>query len=200
MGTKHIGLGSVLFSKTQRKILSLLLGHPNKSYYTNEIVRLVDMGVGSVQRELEKLTLVGILTVMVIGNQKHYQANPQSPIFTELRSIILKTFGLADIIRRFLETFSEQVIVAFIFGSIAKGTDNSNSDIDVMLIAENLSYSDVMLALVDTEATLGRMVNPQIYQPETFKSKLANGNAFLHRIVKQPKIFLIGSYNDIPTP
>ena len=204
MGTKEtiettgLGLGDALFSKTQRQVLGLLFGNPERSYYAKEIVRYAGVGIGSVQRELEKLAGVGLLTVTQIGNQKHYQANRRAPIYEELRGIVLKTFGLADVLRKALASFSERIDVAFIYGSVAKATDTASSDIDVMIVGQDLSYSEVVALLAETEAQLGRTVSPTIYKPADFARKLGEDNAFLSRVAGQPKIFLSGSEDDIP--
>src|SRR5262245_41704030 len=99
MGMKRSGLGDVLFSRTQQRVLALLFGSPDRSFYANEVVRLAGVGIGSVQRELERMATVGLITSEKIGNQKHYRANRSSPIFDELRAIVLKTFGLVDLVR-----------------------------------------------------------------------------------------------------
>jgi hypothetical protein len=150
MGTieaKHTGLGEVLFSKTQRQVLGLLFGNPDRSYYANEIVRLAGVGSGTVQRELEKLSVAGLLSVKRVGNQKHYQADRQSPIFEELYGIVLKTFGVGDVLRLAMAELAGQIKVAFVYGSVAKGTDKSHSDIDVMIISEKLTYEPLAKVL-----------------------------------------------------
>jgi predicted nucleotidyltransferase len=202
MGTldrKTYSLGEALFSKTQRQILGLLFGHPDKSYFAKEIYRFAGVGVGAAHRELDKLTSVGLLTLEHVGNQKHFRANTKSPIFEELRGIVQKTFGLADVLRDALSGHTGEIKLAFIFGSVAKETDRVSSDIDVLIISNDLSYSEV-LSLFDTaESRIGRKVNPVIYQNEEFQKKLMSDNNFVKRIIDQPKIFLIGSEDDIPT-
>jgi predicted nucleotidyltransferase len=202
MGTKKTntpGLGDVLFTKTQRQVLSLLFGNPDKSFYANEIVRYAGVGIGSVLRELEKLSNVGLLTIEKIGNQKHYTANRKSPIFEELRGVVQKTFGLADVIRKALDEFRDSVELAFIYGSVAKGTDKANSDVDVMIISDQLSYPEILASVAPIEATIGRSVNPTIYTTKEFKDKIQSDNSFVTRVVTQQKIYLIGSEDDIPT-
>lgn len=194
------GIGAALFTKTQRQVLGLLFGNPDRTYYINEIVRMAEVGIGTVQRELEKLTAAGLLTVRKVGNQKHYQANRKSPIFQELRGIVLKTFGVADELRRALAPFSERIVVAFVYGSIAKGADTASSDIDLMVISSDLGYPEVISAFADAEATLGRAVNPTLYSPAEIRRKLAEDNSFLKRVVEQEKVFLIGSDDDLPKP
>lgn len=195
--TTQAGLGDVLFSKTQRQVLGLLFGNPERSYYANEVVRFAAVGIGSVQRELEKLAQAGLLTVTQIGNQKHYQANRKAPIFEELRGIVLKTFGLADVLRAALAGFSNKIDVAFIYGSVAKSTDTASSDIDVMMIGSGLSYAEVLGQLASVENVIGRRISPTIYKPDDFKRKVAEDSAFLNRILDQPKILLVGSLEGI---
>jgi predicted nucleotidyltransferase len=197
---EHTSLGDALFSKTQRQVLGLLFGTPEKSYYLNEIVRFAGVGIGTVQRELEKLSGAGLLTVKKVGNQKHYQANPPSPIFAELRGIVLKTFGIGDVLRQSLEELAQEIRVAFVYGSVAKGTDTAGSDIDVMIVSENLTYGRIFSIFSAIEPKLGRAVNPTLYKPSEFEAKLASDSSFLKRVVEQPKIFLIGAQDDIQEP
>ncbi len=192
-----IGLGDVLFSKTQRQVLGLLFGAPDKSYYANEIVRHAGVGSGTVQRELEKLTGAGLLTVSQVGNQKHYQANRQSPIFEELRGIVIKTFGLSDTLRSGLSGFAQRIKAAFIYGSVAKATDTASSDIDLMIVSPDLSYAEVMARLAEAESRVGRTINPTLYKPGEFARKRAEDNAFVNRVLEQPRIFLIGTEYDL---
>jgi len=192
------GLGDALFTKTQQRVLGLLFGTPDRRFYTNEIVRLADVGTGAVLREIDKLRSAGVLTVTRIGNQKHYQANAKSPIFEELRSIVRKTFGIADVLREALSPLEDRIEVAFVYGSIADGTDTVASDIDLFVVGRDLSYADAMLGLVDAESSLRRKVSPILYTPSELERKLGTGNAFLLRVLDQPKIFLIGSLREFP--
>ena len=196
IGTKNTGLGKALFSKTQRQVLGLLFGNPGRSYYAKEIVRLAGVGIGTVQRELEKLSGAGLLSVKRIGNQKHYQAERQSPIFEELHGIVLKTFGVGDVLRLAMADLAVQIKVAFVYGSVAKGTENVQSDIDVMIISDELSYDRVFSALSPVESKLGRTINPTLYKPSEFREKLTD-SSFLRRVMEQPKIFLNGTESDI---
>lgn len=187
-----ISLSDALFSATQQKVLSLLYGKPSQSFYANEIGRWAQVGKGSLMRELERLHAAGILTLSRQGNQTHYQANPQCPIYAELLGIVRKTFGIAEQLRAALMPLAEQVEWAFVYGSIAKGSDHSGSDVDVMLIGENLSYSDVMECLLPLEEQLGRTINPTLHTLADWQAKKAAGNAFVVRVEQQEKIDLIG--------
>lgn len=186
-------ISDTLFSKTQQKVIGLLFGQPDRSFYLNEIVRVAGMGKGTIKRELDKMTASGLLTMNKIGNQSHYQANASSPVFNELRSISRKTFGIADLIHQALADSGLAIEYAFIYGSIAKNTDDASSDIDLMIIGDDLAYSDVMSSLMSTEKELQRTINPSIYTAEAFKHKLAQGSSFVNRVMEQEKIVIMGN-------
>jgi predicted nucleotidyltransferase len=198
MKYQSLSLSDALFSKVQGRVLGVLFGNPDRSFYANELFRLSGSGTGAGVRELSKLAASGLVTINKIGNQKHYQANRAAPIFEELRGIVLKTFGMADVLRQGLLPMADNISVAFIYGSVAKGSDNAQSDIDVMVMGDNIEYPDVYSALMPAEKHLGRKVSPSIYNKEDVRRKLKERNAFLTRIMKQPKIFLIGSERDLP--
>ncbi len=190
-------IGDALFTRTQQRVLGLLFSKPDKSFYTNEIMRWAAMGRGTVSRELDRLVAAGLLTMTREGNQNHYQANENSPVFSELVSIVKKTFGIADEVRIRLKPLDENIELAFIYGSISKGTESSKSDIDLMLVGNALSYSDVMDLLLPSEELLQRTINPTIYEKSVFDKKLNEGNSFLTRVMEQPKILIKGVINDI---
>ena len=185
-----------LFTKTQQKVMGILFRKPDTSFYLNEIVRLANMGKGTIKRELDKMTQAGLLTVKRIGNQTHYQANPASPVYDELISISRKTFGLADIIRQALQV-DDSIQYAFIYGSIAKGEETAQSDIDLMIIGDDLAYTDMMNLLIPIEKELQRPINPSIYTLEDFKNKLNEKNSFITRVLEQEKINVIGDADAI---
>lgn len=198
MGTISVGLSEALFTKTQRKLLGLLYGHPDRSYYANEIVRHANTGIGAVQRELERLTAAGLLSVEPVGNQRHYRANRASPIFAELRGITMKTFGVTDVLREALAPLARKIRLAFIYGSLAKGTDTAKSDIDLMVISDSLTYAEVFGVLEPAIGTLGRPVNPTVYTRKELARRVDDGNAFVKRVLAQPKLWLTGSDDDLP--
>ncbi|MGB0723264.1 MAG: nucleotidyltransferase domain-containing protein [Gammaproteobacteria bacterium] len=190
MGEKNpsTGLGDVLFSKTRRKVFQLLFGHPDRAFHMNEIVRFAEAGTGSVDRELKKLVASGVLTVEPVGNQRRYQANLKSPIYQELRGIVQKTFGLKDVLFDALASLPGTLECALVYGSVAKGTDSAESDIDLMVVADNLAYGELMAALVDAEKILGRRINPTLYSRREFVAKRDEGNTFLSRVLEQPTL------------
>lgn len=189
-------IGDALFTKTQQRVLGLLFGKPDKSFYTNEIVRWADMGRGTIRRELDRLVAAGVITVSYEGNQHHYQANPDSPVYSELLGIVRKTFGVADVLRAALHPFENQIQFGFVYGSIARASDAKSSDIDLMLIGDGLVYGDVMDVLIPLETSLQRTVNPTLYSVAEYKAKLAEGSGFLNRVMEQPKLWVKGNEND----
>ena len=190
---RQTSLANTLFSATQQKVLGQLFGQPDRSFYATELIAAVGGGSGAVQRELGRLEASALISSMRIGNQKHYQANRQSPIYEELRGIVRKTFGVADVLRAALAPLAGKVDVAFIYGSVAKGSDTAKSDVDVMIVGDGLSYPEVMEALAGSEQQLGRTVNPTIYGRKELQRKLAAENSFLERVLKQPRILLMGA-------
>lgn len=190
-------IGDALFTKTQQKVLGLLYGNPAQSFYTNEIVRRANIGRGTISRELSRLVSAGLLVLTREGNQLHYKANAQNPVYQELLGIVRKTFGIVDVIRTVLLPVYEQIEAAFVYGSIAKGEDTANSDIDLLVITESLAYTDLMTALTDAEQLLGRPINPSIYTMEQIRNKLEQKVSFLTRVMEQPKIWVKGREDDI---
>jgi len=199
MGMKKepLGLAHALFSRVQLRVLSLLMGQPDRSYQVTEVIRLADSGRGAVQRELERLTEAGILNLSVTGNRKVYQANRKSPIFEELHGLILKTVGLLDPLRGVLQPYNKKIEVAFVYGSVAKGRDTAKSDIDLMIIARDLAYSEIYTALQKAEAVLLRSVNPSLMTPDEWKQRIAGQNSFMRNILRQPKLLVFGTENEL---
>ena len=186
------GLADALFTTTQQRVLGILFGHTDRSFYLNELIGLAAVGAGAVQRELKRCMDAGLITMTKVGNQKHYQANHASPLFEPLVDIVIKTVGLADPIKLALGAIEGQIKVAFIFGSVAKKTDTSASDIDLMVISDTISYADVFAALEATTQRLGRPINPTVYTYGEWSRRLKENNSFTTRILAQPKIWLIG--------
>lgn len=187
-----------LFPKVRQRVLAVLFGSPDRSFYTNEVIGLAQSGAGAVQRELAGLAEVGLLTVRKQGNQKHFQANAASPVFAELRGLVLKTMGLADVLRTALAPLAPQIEQAFVFGSIAKQQDTARSDVDLLVVSDTLGYGDVFAALEGASQTLGRTINPALYSAADFRARQQGDNAFTNRVMQQPKIWLIGQEESAP--
>jgi len=193
------GLADALFSRTQQSVLGLLFGQPDRSFYATQIMAMVRAGSGAVQRELSRLETSGLVAVRRLGTQKHYQANPESPLFAELCSIAQKTIGIAEPLRRALEPLVLGIVAAFVYGSLAKRTDTALSDIDLMIVSDSLSYADVFAAMEDVSRTLGRTVNPTVYTRREWNKRVKAQNAFVTRVMDQPKIWLFGSADALRT-
>jgi predicted nucleotidyltransferase len=186
-------LADALFSNVQQRVLAYLFGQPERSFFATELIKLAGGGSGAVQRELARLEDSGLVMVTRLGTQKHYQANPKSPIFSELCGIAQKTVGLADPLREALKPLAKRIDAAFVFGSVAKRNDTAASDIDVLVLSDSVEYVDVFEVLQSVETKLGRTVNPTVYTPQNWRRKRKDGNAFVVRVSAQPKIFLLGS-------
>jgi predicted nucleotidyltransferase len=193
MNNRTESIADALFPRVRQRLLATLFGQPQRSFYTNELVRIADSGIGGVQRELASLSASGLVTVSTQGNQKHYQANPEAPVFDELCAIVRKTFGVADVLRASLAPLAARVEQAFVYGSVASGEAHAGSDIDVMLVSDSLSLEDVFAAFAPLEASLGQRINPTLYTPPEFNKRLKARNAFLTKIMERPRIPLLGN-------
>jgi predicted nucleotidyltransferase len=193
---KSEGLAGALFSKTQQRVLGVLFGNPDRSFYSAEIIARARGGTGTVLRELARLEASGLITAHRVGNQRHYQANPQSPVFEELRSIIAKTVGVADPLRQAFKRVAPKITAAFVYGSVARQKDTAHSDIDLIIISDRLAYADVYPALESVGKAVGRQVNPTIYTRAEFKKRVKARNAFVTKVLGLPKLWIIGSEND----
>ncbi|MEX0619634.1 MAG: nucleotidyltransferase domain-containing protein [Pseudohongiellaceae bacterium] len=184
-------LSDALFTETQQQVLGLLYGQPDRSFYIKEILRLTGMGVATIKRELDRMLAAGILSMTRIGNQHHYQANSQCPIYGELLGIVKKTFGVTEVIRRALEPLAEKIDRAFIFGSVASGKENAASDIDLLIIGE-VGFAELVSALYPVQASLGREVNPKIYRQEEWTRMKNARDTFVVEVMTTPRIDVIG--------
>lgn len=200
MESNHANLANTLFTKGQQRVLRLLFGHPDRSFFANEIIRQTGGGAGAIHRELKTLTQAGVLIENSIGNQRHFQANPKCPIYTELLGIVRKTFGISGVLHEALNPLSNQIDLCFIYGSVARGEENASSDIDLLVVSETLTYPDIFPALAEAEKQLLRTINPTLYKPGELQRKQQEGNAFVSRVLTQPKIILIGNESDLPEP
>lgn len=188
-------LSDALFTETQQKVLGLLYGQPQRSFYTKEILRLTGMGVATIKRELDRMLAAGILRMTRIGNQHHYQANPQCPIYDELLGIVKKTFGVTEVIRLALEPLAGKIKRAFVFGSLASGKETAASDIDLLIIGE-AGFTEVVGALHPVQETLGREVNPKIYRREEWTQMMDAKDAFVMEVMTKPRLDVIGGEDE----
>lgn len=191
------GLSAALFTPVQGRVLALLFGQPQRRYQSAELIRLAHGGTGAVHRQLARLSAAGLVTVTKIGNQKHYQANRASPVFEELHALSLKTVALVEPLRAALARFASNVDAAFVYGSVAKGTDRAGSDIDLLILSDSLRHDQAFDALSAVESAIGRPVNPLLMSRRDWRTKRAQKDSFASRIAVGPRIFVIGSDRDL---
>jgi predicted nucleotidyltransferase len=191
------GLADVLFTPVQQRVLGLLFGQPDRRFQSAELIRLAGSGTGAAHRLLTRLAEVGLVTTERVGNQKHYQANKRSPVYAELAGLIRKTAGLMVPLQAALSPLAPKIAAAFVYGSIAKGTDTAKSDIDLMVIADKLEYSALYKALQEAEAALGRPVNPNVMSRAEWKRKRAEPGGFAARVAAQARILVLGSDDEL---
>lgn len=190
-----MGIADALFSPVQQSVLALLFGNPDRSYRGSELIALADSGTGAVHRQLVRLADSGLVSVTRVGNQKHYRANAESPVFNELRGLVVKTVGLVGPLAKALAPFVDRIRSAFVFGSVASGTDSSRSDIDLMVISDDLPYAELYAALQSTEAELARPIELKLIGFEELRRKLDEGSPFYTKLRDQPKIPVIGGFD-----
>lgn len=195
--TPFSSIADALFTKSRQRVLAVLFGNPGRTFYANEIIKLAGAGTGAVQRELTSLATSGLVAVTRVGNQKHFQANVESPVFDALRDLVLKTSGLGDVLRSALATFGTEIDAAFVYGSVAKHSDRRGSDIDLLVISDSIAYAQLFTALESATIRLGRTVNPTLYSGDEFSRRCRDRNAFIVRVLAQPKLWIVGGDDDL---
>lgn len=188
-------IADALFTTTQQRVLALLFGQPSRSFFASQLIAQTGSGSGAVQRELKRLASSGIVTVARIGKQKHYKANPDCPVFEELCALALKTVAMVEPIRQALEPIGDRIELALLYGSLVEGTDTATSDIDLLVVADNLTLEALYATLEPVEASLDRQISPTLYTTEEFATRRAAGNAFLARVLAGQHLVLIGNRN-----
>jgi predicted nucleotidyltransferase len=190
---------TLLFGVYRRDVLARLLLHPEESLHVRELARALGKPPGTLLRELNALAAAGVLARWPVGNQVHFQANPDCPIYEDLRNILKKTVGVADVLREALAPLGGKVNAAFVYGSVARGDERARSDLDVMVVGD-ASFGDVVAALAPVQESLRREVNPNVYLALEFRKKLAAGDPFLKRVLAERKIFIVGGEGDLGKP
>jgi predicted nucleotidyltransferase len=192
-----ISLSSAIFSDSQARLYAWLFGQPDRAYHLNELRRLTGLGSASLQRELNRLVTAGLVMAQVVGNLRRFQANPQSPLYIELVALTRKTLGTVPVLRDALLPLQPHLQSAWVYGSVAKQTDNAGSDIDVMLVGNDLLLSQVLASLEPAETQLGRKINPSCYSPQEFARRRAETDSFVNRVLSQPILPLIGDAHEL---
>ena len=188
-------LGTALFGNTQLKVLQILFGQSERSFFASQLISLVGAGSGAVQREIARLVNSGLVTQCVIGRQRHLQANPESPIFDELRRIAIKTAGIPDVIAGVLKSLAERIDLALVYGSVAKGNASSASDVDVLVVGDDIRLEELYSAFEGAEKKLGRKINPTLFSKAEFKKRREGKNSFLTRVLEGDTTIVLGNIN-----
>jgi predicted nucleotidyltransferase len=184
---------STLFSQPQSKVLAWVFGQPERWYHIQELIRLTSLASASLQREIKRLHLAGLVVEERIGNLRRVKANTQSPIFQDLANLVRKTSGIVPAVSSALAPLEAQLQLALIFGSVAKGTEHAGSDIDVLLVSESLQLSDVLTLLLPLEEQLGRRIEIKLYTQEEFAQRRAEPGSVVQRILAGSVALLYGS-------
>lgn len=190
------GLADALFTATQQRVLGLLFGQPDRSFIQQELIERAGGGSGAVRRELARLVESGLVTATVVGKQKHFQANRNAPIFQELRGIVMKTIALTDPLRAALRPIAKRTNLALVYGSVARGEDHAKSDIDLLVVADDLLLEELFRRLAPVEKKLGRTIHPILYTRADFDKRRRIGNPFLKKVLASESIILFGSLGD----
>ena len=187
---------SSLFGRTRSALLALLYGHADESFYLRQLIREVGAGHGALQRELKHLTDMGLIVRRAQGNQVLFRANVHSPIFAEIKSLVTKTVGVHHAIRSALASLRPAVKIAFVYGSVARNQERAESDVDLMVLG-NASFGEVVSALAPAQKVLGREINPTLFPTSEFRTKLAAGNHLLRSVMKEKKLFVVGTEDEL---
>jgi predicted nucleotidyltransferase len=191
-----MSIADALFSESQSRLFRWLFGQPERSFHLSELRRLTGLGSASLQRELRKLDEAGLVSSERVGNLRRIQANPKSPIFSELVTLTRKTLGIEPMLREALLPLTPRLRAAWVYGSVAKQTDTAMSDIDVMIVGENLALGEVLEQLLPLEAGLGRKINPTCYSSAEFERRRAEPDSFVNRVLAQPILPLLGEIDE----
>ena len=194
----HVSIADALFGKARQAVLALLFGHPDRAFYTREIIGAANVGASQVQSELTRLTRAGLLIREARGNQVHYRVNTSASVYPDLLGLVTKSFGVADVLRKVLAPFGQAIDLALIYGSIADGTPSATSDIDVLLVSP-LLLSELEPALNEAEIKLGRKVSVTLLEPREFRDRMQSRDHFLTSVMARPTILLIGDQSLMAT-
>lgn len=191
-----MSIATALFSDSQSRVFRWLFGQPSRQFHLSELRRLTGLGSASLQREINRLADAGLVHSERVGNLRCFQADPRSPVFNELIALTRKTLGVEPMLREALTPLVPDLKAAWIYGSVAKQTDTAKSDIDVMLIGENLPLARILEQLLPLEAQLGRKINPTCYSPAEFDHRRGDPDSFVNRVLALPVLPLIGNLHE----
>ncbi len=190
-------ISDAVFSPSQARLYPWLFGQPQRAYHLNELRRLSGLGSASLQRELTRLVNAGLVDARPVGNLRQFQANAAAPVFAELVALTNKTLGVVPILRAALLAMQSPPQAAWVYGSVARQTDNADSDIDLMLVGDDLRLEQVLTALEPAQQQLARKINPNLYTPKAFARRRAEPDSFVNRVLAQPTLALIGNAHEL---
>lgn len=190
-----MSIKDAIFSPSQAKVYAWVFGQPDRSYHLSELAKLTGLASASLQREINRLSDARLVVSQMVGNQRRISANRQSPIYEELYQLTRKTMGAEPMLREALRPLAEKIELALIYGSVAKGTDTANSDIDLLIVSDVVGLGDILEHCLEAETQLGRKVNPSCYTLTEFQKRLQEPNSFVQRVLARPTIRLFGEIN-----
>lgn len=196
---KGTGIADALFTSTQQRVLGLVFGQPERAFSVSELITLAGAGSGAVQRELKRLAASGLVSVQSVGGRKQYQANREAPVFEELRALVAKTVGVAEQIRAALAPASDQLRLAVLYGSVAKGSATAASDVDLLLVSDVITLEEVFALLEPLERRLGRPVSPTLYTSEELERRRRGHHPFLTKVLASEHVVLLGDIDELDT-
>jgi predicted nucleotidyltransferase len=192
-----LSVSELLFpNQYRRKVLALLMLNPQRWLHLRELARLTGASPGTLKKELDALTSVGLLKLQKVGNQTQFSANMEHPVFPELSALVRKTTGLRDVLALALAPLASQIEVAFVFGSMAKATEGPQSDVDLLLIGD-ATFGQVANAVYDAQLVLAREINPKVMKRVEWSEKKNAQNVFVQELMDKPKIFVVGSEHEL---
>jgi uncharacterized protein len=197
MSTKLDSATPSLFGRTRGVLLAVFFGHPEQTFYFRQLLQMIGGGHGALQRELRALVGLGLIVFIQQGNQKLYRANIESPVFPEMRRLVAKTVGVHDTLRAALAPLASRIAVAFVYGSVARQQEGPNSDLDLMILADGITFEEVVTALSGAQDSLGREINPTVFSIAEFRAKLAARNHFLQTVMSGQKLFMLGNEDEL---
>jgi predicted nucleotidyltransferase len=195
MRTYSSTLGDLLFGQTRSRILALLYGHPDEAFFVRQIAREIGTSVGTVQRELETLSGIGLVDRSTSGKQVYYRANPAHPAYAELCSLIAKTSGIFQMLTSALAPLAQRIAMAFVYGSMARQEETAGSDVDLMVVGD-VTLDEILEHLAPVERASGRAINPTLYSENEFRSKLKDNNHFLRSVLNGVTVPVIGKLDE----
>lgn len=196
MTSGNLSIAEALFGKAQRAVLALLFGQPDRAFYMREVVTAAGTGASQVQKELENLTRAGLVVREPRGNQVWFRANPESPVYPEIKSLVAKTFGIADVLREALQPFARKVVAVFIYGSVARGEHDASSDVDLLVVGD-IAPSRLAPMQLEVGRILGRRISIVVYDAAELRKHIAEREHFIENLMKQPRIWLLGTETDL---